>query len=306
MKAILTACFVFLCLLWAPFAQAEDVFLKPLHDNTILRDKPDVSNSKIIEAAQADWFLHASGKHTADDGSQWYEVYQINEQGMREPSDFWYAYRMYNLPGEEVFVNAKDVEIIPDPRMLESQGKTKAVAVCKPSLVSGNIVAIHRYTDTTGDNMIVLVETDITVGYSKKFDAETQTKELFAYRFIPKEDNDAQQVWRVMDSVRDCDLDGMTAEFITDAFRMTDVNNNGLAEIWLPYILQCAGDPGPMPMKIIMYEGEKKYAVRGETRSWVGGDEYAGGECTLDQAFTDGPAELRKFAVQLWEEYKMR
>lgn len=280
--------------------------MKPLHDNTILRDKPDATDSKIVETVQADWFLHASGKRTAEDGSQWYEVYEINEQGMRNPSGFWYAYKMYDLPGENVFVRASDVEVIPSPRELASKGESKSVIISKKSLINGNIVAIHRYTDTTGDNMIVLTETDITVGYSEKFDAKTRTKELFAYRYVPEGNNDAKQAWRVMDFVRDCDLDGMNAAFITDAFRVTDVNNNGQAEIWLPYILQCAGDPGPIPMKIIMYEGEKKYAVRGETRSWVGGDEYSGGECTLDQAFIGGPAELRKFAVQLWEEYKMR
>jgi hypothetical protein len=131
-----------------------------------------------------------------------------------------------------------------------------------------------------------------------------RSKELFAYRYLLKKGGAPKQVWRVTDFVRDCELDGMTVSFIADAFCVTDLNKNGEAEIWMAYILNCAGDPGPMTMKIIMYEGGKKYAVRGNTRSLVTENEYAGGEYTLDAAFASGPAVFSAFAKELWEKYK--
>ena len=170
--------------------------------------------------------------------------------------------------------------------------------------IKGQLVKAVRYADVTGDNLLLLTETDIVVKAETKDGDETRSKDLFARRFLLKNGGAVEQVWRVTDYMRDCDLDGFDARFITDAFRITDLDNNGLAEIWVPYILQCAGDPGPMTMKIIMYEGDKKYAVRGETRSSVGDNTYAGGEYTLDPAFTGSPAEFRHFATQLWEKYK--
>lgn len=170
--------------------------------------------------------------------------------------------------------------------------------------VNGKLVKAVRYTDSTGDNLLLLTETDIVVNPENKDTQETWSKELFAHRFLLKKSGAAEQIWRVADYVRDCHLDALYAEFIMDAFRITDLNNNGQAEVWLPYILQCAGDPSPMTMKIIMYEGDKKYAVRGKTRSRVDENTYAGGDYAMDPALLGGPAEFSTFATQLWERYK--
>jgi hypothetical protein len=171
-------------------------------------------------------------------------------------------------------------------------------------MVTGNIVKAVRYTDATGDNLVLLTETDIVINPESDPYQEKRSKELFAYRHLLEKDGSVKQVWRVTDHVRDCDLDALTVSFIRDAFRITDLNNNGEAEIWMSYVLGCAGDPGPMTMKIIMYEGGKKYAVRGKTRSRVSGTEYAGGEYTLDAAFVSGPTEFAPFARKLWTEHK--
>ena len=170
--------------------------------------------------------------------------------------------------------------------------------------VSGNIVKAVRYADSTGDNLVLLTETDVAVRLDPEYDMELRTKELFAYRFLLEQDGSEEQIWRTTDYVRDCELDGMTAAFDPNAFRLTDLDNNGVTEIWLTYYLNCAGDPGPSTMKIIMYEGGKKYAVRGTTRSRVNADEFAGGEYALGEEFASGPAEFTPFAEELWAEYR--
>ncbi len=106
------------------------------------------------------------------------------------------------------------------------------------------------------------------------------------------------------DFVRSCYLDGLTASFIEDAFRVTDLDKNGLAEVWVAYVLDCAGAPGPMTMKIIMYEQGRKYAMRGQSRSLVNENDYRGGKYQFDEAFVSGPPQFRAFAEELWAEYK--
>lgn len=71
------------------------------------------------------------------------------------------------------------------------------------------------------------------------------------------------------------------------------------------YKVSCQSDVSPVPMKIIMYEGNQKYAVRGATRVKVSEKEYMGGDYSFDQAFTNGPAAFRRYADQLWNKFKV-
>ena len=168
--------------------------------------------------------------------------------------------------------------------------------------VTGNIVKAVRYTDVSGDNLVLLTETDVYYTPKDSPDPEYQNKELFAYRFTVQEDGSTEQAWKVMDYVRDCEVfTGLQAEFDLDAFRITDLDNNGEAEIWITYYLACRGDVSPAAMKVIMRQGRQKYAARGEQLLRLGEGQYFGGAYTLDQAFAEGPAEFRSFVAQLWE-----
>ena len=181
--------------------------------------------------------------------------------------------------------------------------KAKGIITYDFPQATGNIVKAVRYTDAAGDNLVLLAETAVFAKPESGPEPAKRSKELSANRYLLEKDGTVKHVWRVADFVRDCDLEALTVSFIKDAFRITDLNNNGEAEVWMSYVLRCAGDPGPMTMKTIMYEGAQKYAVRGETRSRVSENEYAGGEYTLDAAFASGPAEFAAFAKELWAEY---
>ena len=63
----------------------------------------------------------------------------------------------------------------------------------------------------------------------------------------------------------------------------------------------------PCLLKIIMYEGTQKYAMRGETKQYNGKSDngvqlYYGGEYKQDKAFSEGPKDFLKFAKKLWED----
>lgn len=63
-------------------------------------------------------------------------------------------------------------------------------------------------------------------------------------------------------------------------------------------------------MKIIMYEGNKKYAIRGESKVAVGIDDngkkqYIGGEYKIDENFKKSPKAFQEFAQKLWNDNLM-
>ena len=168
--------------------------------------------------------------------------------------------------------------------------------------------AVHWF-DSLGDNVVILTETGIY--QSKKFKHEDygHDAELFAYHFIVKNDS-ASLTWRVYDFISDC-TESIEASFIRNTFQVTDLDRNGIAEIWLMYKTVCHGDVSPCTMKIIMYQGNKKYAMRGQNKVCVeidddGNRHYLGGEYKFDNAFANGPKAFLEFARKLWDKNIMQ
>ncbi len=162
-----------------------------------------------------------------------------------------------------------------------------------------------RWKDKLGDNIVITTETGYHI--NKKFDHESNGSdaELFAYHFIVS-GNEVKQTWRVYDFISDCPVD-IVASFVKNTFQITDLNNNGIAETWVMYKTTCHGDVSPCDMKIIMYEGNQKYAMRGESRVQVGlldnGEkQFIGGEYKLDEKFKKGPKVFKEFAQKLWKD----
>jgi hypothetical protein len=165
----------------------------------------------------------------------------------------------------------------------------------------GKIKNAVRWTDNLGDNIVITTETGIY--RSKKFKHENNGSdaELFAYHFIISNDT-VKQTWRVYDFISDCPVEIETS-FIKNTFQITDLNKDGIAEIWLMYKTVCHGDISPCDMKIIMYQGQQKFAMRGQNRVQTSSypEEFYGGEYKFDKAFIDGQIEFRDFAKKLWD-----
>ena len=160
---------------------------------------------------------------------------------------------------------------------------------------NGNIVQAVRWTDNTGDNIVILTATDKT---PSKGPIGGSDAALYAYHYLVSGDS-IKQTWKVYDYVEDCDVD-MDLYFVDKTFAVTDLNKDGKAEVWIMYKNSCRGDVSPAPMKIIMYQDNKNFAVRGTTK--VPGN---GGEFTFDDAFKRAPAEFRRYAERLWNQHKV-
>ena len=166
---------------------------------------------------------------------------------------------------------------------------------------TGNVIQAVRWTDKTGDNIVVLTATDKTQSTNATDDGYRDAA-LYAYHFLIA--GSFQQTWRVYDYVKECPVD-IFLYFVDKTFAVTDLNKDGKAEVWIMYKVSCQGDVSPIPMKIIMYQDNKKFAVRGTTKVKVSANEYMGGEFSFDNAFKTAPVEFRRYAEKLWTQHKV-
>lgn len=162
----------------------------------------------------------------------------------------------------------------------------------------GKLKQAIRWTDKNGDNLLVLTETGETESKNAADDSYRDAA-LYAYHFALVGDS-ARPNWRVYDFVRECPVD-ISLNFVENSLALTDLDNNGKAEIWMMYKIGCQGDVSPVPMKIIMYENNKKYAARGESYLKLPEGEAMGGTYRFDDAFKRAPAVFRQYADQLWQ-----
>lgn len=167
----------------------------------------------------------------------------------------------------------------------------------------GKFVSSFKWTDNLGENIVITTETGIYESKKFKHENDGRDAEIFAYHFIV-DNNNAKQNWRVYDYINDCPVD-LDASFIDNTLQITDLDKDGVAETWLIYTISCRGGVSPCDMKIIMYEGQQKFAIRGQTKIIQGTDEngnkiYEGGEYKIDKAFSEGPEVFLDFAKNLW------
>ena len=206
---------------------------------------------------------------------------------------------------EENTVTLKEAAINEKPFVLKIQ-KIDSTQFPGSIKYEGFIKNAVRWKDNLGDNIVITTETGYHI--NKKFKHEFDNSadaELFAYHYIVS-GNETKQIWKVYDFIADCPVD-LDVSFIKNTFQITDLNHNGVAETWLMYKTACQGGVDPSNVKIIMYEGNQKFAMRGENKVQVGTDDngkkqFMGGEYKFDENFKKAPQVFKDFAQKLWNE----
>lgn len=190
------------------------------------------------------------------------------------------------LTGSLLFAQGIPVSTLSEsdlPKGLSYQGKLKEAV---------------RWFDESGVNLLLTTETGETV--HPVADSESyRDKSLYAYHFLLFEDSVVQN-WKVSDYVRECPLD-ILLNFIPGTLQVTDLDQDGIGEVWLMYHVDCLSDVSPVGMKIIVYEGKQKYAMRGENIVEPSKGQFIGGNYQFDKAFNQGPEVFRDFARKLWK-----
>ncbi|MGI4870368.1 MAG: M949_RS01915 family surface polysaccharide biosynthesis protein [Janthinobacterium lividum] len=173
-----------------------------------------------------------------------------------------------------------------------------AVAVPARLPHTGSVVQALRYTDRTGTYTVLATQVAPRIPPGKTAD-DGPSADLYAYQYPAAS---TAPSWQLHDYVAGCPLD-LQARFCAKGLSVTDLNQDGTAEVWLVYRTVCRGDVSPSTQKIIMYEGSRKYAVRGTSRLATGPGQYSGGTYTLDAIWQAAPAAFRQHAAQIWQQH---
>ena len=189
---------------------------------------------------------------------------------------------------------------------ISTYAQPKVTSVDKQSLseeidYEGNIQLALQWKDKEGQHLLLTTETGIYRNETFAHENDGQDAQLFAYHYLITNGH-AVLKWRVNDFIKDCPVD-IEASFIKNTTKVTDLNKDGISEIWLMYKLVCHGDVSPLDMKIIMYEAMQKHAMRGQNKIKMSPTETMGGTYTFDQAFTQAPAVFRTYATSLWAKH---
>lgn len=167
----------------------------------------------------------------------------------------------------------------------------------------GNVQDAFRWQDQEGEHIFISTLTDIvnTVPDDEMFSNREQF--LYGYLYTLQNKKNVLQ-WKVTDYIKECDLEIFVS--YAKPCEITDLDQNGIAEVWMMYFLHCAGDVSPSTMKIIMYEGKQKHAMRGNSRVFLGEDPdgtkyFDGGDYQLDKAFKKAPEAIQNYAIEMWK-----
>jgi len=186
-----------------------------------------------------------------------------------------------------------------------SYGAEVNIVSLKPA---GKIVEQKEWVDKTGRNLVLITETGHIPAQYKSIDADEdgEDAELHAVQYRQVGDK-WKVVWRLQDFVRGCSLD-FHVQYLPGSIQITDLDKNGESEVIFVYeLMDCRGDIEPSTLKLIMRDGPKKYAIRGETRirSRVDGREHIeGGKMRVDAAFNGAPAEFKWHVLNMWRHYQ--
>ncbi|POY38527.1 hypothetical protein C3K47_03790 [Solitalea longa] len=162
----------------------------------------------------------------------------------------------------------------------------------------GKFIEGIEWTDKSGKNTLLLTET----GEQWKTNDDYNYREQYLYAYHYLTTDSLKLDWKIQDYVKECEVD-VLANFVKNSTSITDLNNDGVAEIWLIYRVACRGDVSPSTMKIIMHEGSKKYIVRGESKVKYSQTDYAGDKMVFDVSFNNAPESFKTYATQLWNKY---
>lgn len=161
----------------------------------------------------------------------------------------------------------------------------------------GHIVDAVKFNDADGEHLVITTETGQIP--SKTKDSDGRDADLWAYCYKMTDGTPASE-WQMHDFVHDCGED-IVCRYQPNTFAVTDLDNDGKAEVWLMYRIACRGDVSPALMKVIMHQATKKYAARGTVKTLIGPKSYMGGTYAFDEAFKTSPEVFRNYAADLWK-----
>lgn len=165
-------------------------------------------------------------------------------------------------------------------------------------LYKGQIKQGKRWKDDRGENIVILTQTGVY--WADVYDAMRGAK-LYAYHFIKMADNTFKEIWKISEVVDDCAFD-VRCDFFSNSLTVTDLDNDGLAEVGFALVKGCRLEAAPDEKKLVFYEGKDLYMITGTT-SVIKGAQKLGGDKNVADKFEDAPDAFLEFADKQWNKF---
>lgn len=161
---------------------------------------------------------------------------------------------------------------------------------------SGYIVNASSFKDSSGEYILLLKEYDSPIN---KLSNQIFLHEIRATLYKNNSGKWKSQ-WVVKDGVNCPELD-FDVGFFDKKLSITDLDHNGVAEVIIPYHTFCGGSVDPSTIKIILIKNGEKFAIRGNSKILIEGEEPYGGDKKIDVKL-NYPTNLafKKFMLEIW------
>ncbi|BDS15158.1 M949_RS01915 family surface polysaccharide biosynthesis protein [Aureispira anguillae] len=222
-------------------------------------------------------------------------TYTITAKGMIEDN----AEVCFLIPNEEGLPTNN--KVFPTVKMIKNElAQTPIAKDWKHYSQTKNIIA---WEDANGENYVLFASQNRQENKDLTFAGKAAEKTLHACHYTIK-NGQINQVWEMNDYEALCEFD-LFANYIYNSVELTDLDQDGIAEICFMYSLGCISDVSSVGVKLMMYENGTKYALRGSSRISFELETTTRNQpmYTVDRAFEDAPEVFLKFAQKHWERY---
>lgn len=154
------------------------------------------------------------------------------------------------------------------------------------------------WVDKKGINILLLEQLEVAIDEENGFSSQT----IQATHWLKKEGQLIHH-WSYQDEITECPVD-LEMKFLA-APQFSDLNNDGIYEIWMMIQKACKGDISPSQVEVIMVDERKaKYFLTAEEQLIFPNGIIYGGSYELKD-FTELPVHYQEYAVSyLLQHYK--
>lgn len=172
--------------------------------------------------------------------------------------------------------------------------------------INGVLSGAYQISDRNGDHILVLTRKEGPSPVAPQ-SGRIEHIDLVAVYYLRVAKLQWKEEWIIRDA-SDCPSLDVDGNFFMPYVTFTDLNDDGIVEVTVPYRLTCAGAIEPSKIKIILREGSTKLAIPGESLVQINHAGVApfGGEHTHDAALLKlGRAAYKQHLDAVWKKVQI-
>jgi len=152
------------------------------------------------------------------------------------------------------------------------------------------------WKDSQGLNTLVLSVRTNVIG-----DGDTRRTEFFARAYLQTDSLPVSQ-WELLEVLDSCHCD-CAVELAEGPIPVRDVDQNGVAEVFLMYFLNDLCDASPMYTKLSVASGKNIYMLEGYTRRFHAPGAPGVNALKPGPSFASAPSAVQNAAYHYWDEF---